>query len=187
MFLELESLTNQRGGFKCVTACKNPERTQAKEPSQCSHCHNLHVPKFTRGLDSTWDSLPQLPEATGKITRGRHADEMTQIKTQSMKQGSDGSLVESQNVSDSISPKGISVLRTNNNVDSSGKVCSITCLFIHQTWLQYLSYGRYWARWSLRYQEIKWGLCLGSRVIRAEQCGEREETTSQPGITTGGG
>lgn len=25
------------------------------------------------------------------------------------------------------------------------------------------------------------------RVIRAEQCGEREGTTSQPGITTGGG
>lgn len=45
------------------------------------------------------------------------------------------------------------------------------CLFI-----KHLLYVRPWTKWSLRYQEIEWGLDSCSQVIGAELCDEREET-----------
>lgn len=120
------------------------------------------------------------------ITGGKHTDGLMQNPNpRTHKAGRRRVIgVEPKAVSGSVSLEVIS-MPGNNNTESSGKVCSISCLFFHQIWVYYLWCDRYWAKWSLRYREIKSGLGLCSQVIRAEQWVEREGTRKSA-LTTHG-
>lgn len=172
--LETACLTKQRRNLRCVKPSKNPEiRWKFPEPeellSQClrSKVHALIQHLGQSALDSKGHGRSL---EAGILMIGYKTQTQTQKTRHWWVIG-----IEPRAVNDPNSLKVISMPRRN-NTKSSGKVCLISCLFIYWIWGEYLLCAKYWAKWSLWYQEIKLGLGLCSQVIRAEQGGKKEGT-----------